>query len=354
MVTELFIFAESASQSGLPLGITSGGAWLLRNAWLIPLLPALSFLGILFFGKRMPRKGAELGIAAVGIAFVLAVLTGLAWLDHRDNYHGEETHLAVAAVEHHGEISHDEHHDDSHDEHAASGHSESGHHATHSSLAVSNTVTWFQTNGVDISVGVLVDGLSVMMLFVVTLVSLLVHIYSTDYVGGDRRYTHYFAFLSLFSASMLTLVISENTLQLLVAWELVGVCSFALIGHWWEEKQRCSTQSISYQPSRRHGPFSRSNDSVLLCRFCFTRHIRIIFNRSHKRCCKQWATFSHSATSRCHLFDGSSNVEIRAVLSPYMATGCHGRTHTSLSPYSRSNNGRCWRIHDRSTLRSVL
>jgi len=239
-MTELFIFAESASQSGLPLGITSGGAWLLRNAWLIPLLPALSFLGILFFGKRMPRKGAELGIAAVGIAFVLAVLTGLAWLDHRDNYHGEETHLAVAAVEHHGEISHDDHHDDhhddSHDEHAASGHSESGHHAAHSSLAVSNTVTWFQTNGVDISVGVLVDGLSVMMLFVVTLVSLLVHIYSTDYVGGDRRYTHYFAFLSLFSASMLTLVISENTLQLLVAWELVGVCSFALIGHWWEEK----------------------------------------------------------------------------------------------------------------------
>ena len=75
-----------------------------------------------------------------------------------------------------------------------------------------------------------------MMLFVVTLISLLVHIYSTDYVGGDRRYTHYFAFLSLFSASMLTLVISENTLQLLVAWELVGVCSFALIGHWWEEK----------------------------------------------------------------------------------------------------------------------
>ena len=150
-------------------------AWQLRNAWWITLLPALSYLGILFFGKRMPRKGAELGIAAVGLAFVLAVLTGLAWLDHRDNYHGEETHLAVAAVEHHGEISHDEHHDDSHDEHAASGHSESGHHATHSSLAVSNTVTWFQTNGVDLSVGVLVDGLSVMMLFVVTLVSCLLY-----------------------------------------------------------------------------------------------------------------------------------------------------------------------------------
>ena len=82
----------------------------------------------------------------------------------------------------------------------------------------------------------LLDGPAVMMLFVVTLISLLVHVYSTDYVGGDRRYTHYFAFLSLFTASMLGLVMSESTLQLLTCWELVGLCSFALIGHWWEEK----------------------------------------------------------------------------------------------------------------------
>ena len=75
-----------------------------------------------------------------------------------------------------------------------------------------------------------------MMLFVVTLVSLLVHVYSTDYVAGDRRYTHFFAFLSLFTASMLGLVMAKTTLQLIVCWELVGVCSFVLIGHWWEEK----------------------------------------------------------------------------------------------------------------------
>ena len=68
------------------------------------------------------------------------------------------------------------------------------------------------------------------------LVSLLVHVYSTDYVAGDRRYTHFFAFLSLFTASMLGLVMAKTTLQLIVCWELVGVCSFVLIGHWWEEK----------------------------------------------------------------------------------------------------------------------
>ncbi|HYZ97836.1 MAG TPA: NADH-quinone oxidoreductase subunit L, partial [Acidimicrobiales bacterium] len=101
---------------------------------------------------------------------------------------------------------------------------------------VTKSWTWFQNGGTEIKVGTLIDGPAVMMLFVVTLVSLLVHVYSTDYVAGDRRYTHFFAFLSLFTASMLGLVITSNTLQLIVMWELVGLCSFVLIGHWWEER----------------------------------------------------------------------------------------------------------------------
>ena len=87
-MTELLTLAASTAP-GLPLGITEGGTWLLRNAWLIPLLPGLSFVGILFFGKRMPRGGSELGIALVGIAFVLSLLTAAAWIDHRDNFEGD-------------------------------------------------------------------------------------------------------------------------------------------------------------------------------------------------------------------------------------------------------------------------
>ena len=215
----LFVLAASAAGS-LPLGVTESGNWFLRNAWLIPLLPALSFVGILFFGKRLPRGGSELGIAALGIALLLSVCTGLAWMSHRDDYHGQEIHLSVVAVDHDGRAA------------------DPGGHQVHGepSVAVTNTVTWFQAGGVEFTAGTLVDGPAVMMLFMVTLVSLLIHVYSTDYVAGDRRYTHFFAFLSLFSASMLLLVVSENTLQLLVAWELVGVCSFVLIGHWWEER----------------------------------------------------------------------------------------------------------------------
>ncbi|MGI9604193.1 MAG: NADH-quinone oxidoreductase subunit 5 family protein, partial [Acidimicrobiales bacterium] len=112
------------------------------------------------------------------------------------------------------------------------GHSEE----EHPSIAIRRSTTWFQIGGVEYEIGILVDGATIMMLFVVSMISLLVHIYSTDYVAGDRRYTHFFAFLSLFTASMLLLVMSLNTVQFITAWELVGVCSFALIGHWWEEK----------------------------------------------------------------------------------------------------------------------
>ena len=229
----LFVLAASAAGS-LPLGVTESGNWFLRNAWLIPLLPALSFVGILFFGKRLPRGGSELGIAALGIALLLSVCTGLAWMSHRDDYHGHETHLSVVAVDHDGRAA------------------DPGGHQVHGepSVAVTNTVTWFQAGGVEFTAGTLVDGPAVMMLFMVTLVSLLIHVYSTDYVAGDRRYTHFFAFLSLFSASMLLLVVSENTLQLLVAWELVGVCSFVLIGHWWEERDNSDAALKAFLTNR--------------------------------------------------------------------------------------------------------
>ena len=117
-------------------------------------------------------------------------------------------------------------------------------------------VTWWQNGGIEFGIGIHIDGLAVMMLFVVTLISLLVHIYSTEYMRGDRRYTHYYAALSLFTASMLLLVVADNTLQLLVGWELVGLCSFMLIGHWWEEKAniRRRAEGVPHHPHRRHRP----------------------------------------------------------------------------------------------------
>ncbi len=202
---------------------------MLDNAWVIPLIPAASFVLILLFGKRLPKKGSEIGIATLGLCFVLAIVTNVQWFQRVD----DAEHAAHATTEEHAPEGEAEHAPaPAEEEHAE----EAGGHTEFSVEPVHKTVTWWSNGGIDFSAGMLLDGPAVMMLFVVTLISLLVHIYSTDYVGGDRRYTHYFAFLSLFSASMLGLVMAENTLMLLTCWELVGLCSFALIGHWWEEK----------------------------------------------------------------------------------------------------------------------
>jgi NADH-quinone oxidoreductase subunit L len=209
----------------------------LENAWIIPLIPAASFFLILFFGKRRPRKGSEIGLAAVGIAFVLAIATNVQWFDHvNDAEHESEQHTEEVAG---GESASAETVDvQSRGERGVESAGGGGEAASPEAevAPVERSWTWFENGGVDIEIGMLLDGPAVMMLFVVLLVSLLVHVYSTDYVAGDRRYTHFFAFLSLFTASMLGLVMAKTTLQLIVCWELVGVCSFVLIGHWWEER----------------------------------------------------------------------------------------------------------------------
>jgi NADH-quinone oxidoreductase subunit L len=97
-------------------------------------------------------------------------------------------------------------------------------------------ITWLQfTDNLHIDLGVLLDPISVMMLVVITTVSLMVHIYSLGYMKGERGFERFFAFLSLFSFSMLGLVLATNIFQMYIFWELVGVSSFLLIGFYYEK-----------------------------------------------------------------------------------------------------------------------
>ena len=95
--------------------------------------------------------------------------------------------------------------------------------------------TWMNVGGLKMEVGFLVDGLTAMMMCVVTFVSLMVHIYTIGYMEEDEGYNRFFAYISLFTFSMLMLVMSNNMLQLFFGWEAVGLVSYLLIGFWFNK-----------------------------------------------------------------------------------------------------------------------
>ena len=97
-----------------------------------------------------------------------------------------------------------------------------------------NVYTWFQVGGIDAHIGFLVDRLTAMMMVVVTFVSLMVHVYTIGYMEEDPGYQRFFAYIALFTFSMLMLVMSNNFLQLFFGWEAVGLVSYLLIGFWFK------------------------------------------------------------------------------------------------------------------------
>src|SRR6185436_6597617 len=95
--------------------------------------------------------------------------------------------------------------------------------------------TWLSfSDSLSIDMGIILDPISVMMLVVVTFVSLMVHIYSLGYMKGEERFGTYYAFLQLFTFSMLGLVMSSNLFQIYIFWELVGISSYLLIGYYYD------------------------------------------------------------------------------------------------------------------------
>lgn len=161
---------------------------LFQWAWLIPALPFLSFLIIAFVTKRSKRLSSTVSILAILASFSLAIAIGLGVIQS-----GAEIVENPAVV----------------------------------------SVNWLSIQGLEIDFGTIIDPLSAMMLFVVTLVASMVQIYSLGYMRGDVGWSRYYAYQSLFAASMLGMVIATNLLQLFIFWELVGLCSYLLIGFWY-------------------------------------------------------------------------------------------------------------------------
>ena len=114
-----------------------------------------------------------------------------------------------------------------------------------------NTV-WLPIGGeLHIDLGILLDPISVMMLVVISTVSLMVHVYSLGYMKGERGFQRYYAFLSLFTMSMMGLVVATNIFQMYLFWELVGVSSYLLIGFYYTKPEAVAASKKAFIVTRR-------------------------------------------------------------------------------------------------------
>ena len=110
--------------------------------------------------------------------------------------------------------------------------------------------TWLTSGILDVHIGLTIDRLTAVMLLLVTTVSTLVHIYTIGYMQGDPGYARFFSYIALFTFSMLMLVLADNFLQLFVFWEAVGLCSYLLIGHWYERPSACAAATKAFIVNR--------------------------------------------------------------------------------------------------------
>jgi NADH-quinone oxidoreductase subunit L len=156
---------------------------------LIPLLPFLGFLVLFLVGRHLPRTIiAAIGAGTVGIAALLTILLGFQFLQ-----------------------------------------------STPEGGAYTQTLwQWFKTSSFSSSITLRLDALSLVFVFIITFVGALIHLYSVAFMQHDRDYARFFASMNLFVCSMLLLVMADNLLLLYLGWEGVGLCSYLLIGFWYE------------------------------------------------------------------------------------------------------------------------
>lgn len=110
--------------------------------------------------------------------------------------------------------------------------------------------TWLTSGHLDIHIGLHIDRLTAVMLLLVTGVSSLVHVYTIGYMHGEPGYARFFSYIALFTFSMLMLVLADNLLQLFIFWEAVGLCSYLLIGHWYERASACAAATKAFIVNR--------------------------------------------------------------------------------------------------------
>lgn len=167
---------------------------------LIPLLPFASFLILGLAGHWIKNKAHLVAVPAVMLSFLLSITVSLDAID--------------------------------------------GHNIT------IPLYSWLTAGSLDIHIGLSIDRLTAVMLLLVTAVSSLVHVYTIGYMHGEPGYARFFSYIALFTFSMLMLVLADNLLQLFIFWEAVGLCSYLLIGHWYERPSACAAATKAFLVNR--------------------------------------------------------------------------------------------------------
>ncbi len=191
----------AAEASGITNEVVDATSGVIGLAWLIPVIPLLGFVAVLLATRALGDRAALISIGAAVLSFLLSVGVAVQVLAEPATY-------------------------------------------------VRPLWTWMEVGGFSVAFDLLIDQLTVVMLLVVTGVGALIHIYSVGYMHGDTRYPRFFAYLNLFLASMLILVLGENLLVLFLGWELVGLSSYLLIGFWFERSAYASAAKKAFITNR--------------------------------------------------------------------------------------------------------
>ncbi len=247
--------------------------------WLVPALPFASALLLALFGSRSRRATAALGVGSIGLSALVTILIAASFFRTPPAGNSYTQHLW----------------------------------------------TWINVAGFEPQIGLYLDGLSLVMVLVVTFVGFLIHLYSAEFMIDEEGYSRFFAYMNLFVASMVILLLANNLLLLYLGWEGVGLCSYLLIGFWYRDPSNGLAARKAFIVTRV-GDTAMSLGLFLL----FTRLGTLEIQDLMQRASEQWPTGStYAVVTALLLLGGAVGKSAQLPLQVWLPDAMAGPTPTS-------------------------
>ncbi len=253
---------------------------MLQFTGVIPAIPFFSFLLLAVFGPRMARRAVSvIGVGSIAASTIISGIVTAAFISALPS--GWSYHQVIWR--------------------------------------------WMSVSSFQADIGFYLDALSVVMVLVITFVAFLIHLYSTEYMEGDEGYSRFFAYMNLFVASMVTLVLADNLLLLYLGWEGVGLCSYLLIGFWY-------TDPVNGRAARKAFIVTRVGDTSMVIGLflIFQRVGTLNIQELMHRVAQQWPVGSAVAIAAAALLlGGAVGKSAQLPLQTWLPDAMAGPTPTS-------------------------